>query len=218
MSWKRIALSGGVLNPATEDQSGRRGWVRPAITIVAVCTAIAALSGCFPVSRSFGSAIEPPVPYQPAAAQCNPANDFDKPGPIAFEKLLVTTYGAVVGGEPVLNSISRPCDGTISEHHEGRALDWGMDFRNPAMRFDGELVLVWLFATDSYGNTDAMARRLGIMYVIWNSQIYGSWDNYQAQPYPCGSDPVICHVTHMHFSFDWAGALAQTSFFTGRVG
>jgi hypothetical protein len=175
--------------------------------------AFAVISGCFPVTRSFGPAIEPPVPNQPAAAVCSPANDYDKPGPIALRNLLVATYGSVVDGQPVLNSISRPCDGTVSEHHEGRALDWGMDFRNPGMRFDGQLVLIWLFATDAYGNTDAIARRLGIMYVIWNYQIYGSWDNYQAQPYACGTDPVNCHVTHMHFSFDWPGALAETSFF-----
>jgi hypothetical protein len=190
----------------------RRRWASLAL----IATLLVVLSGCWPKTRVFGPAIEPTVPYQPAGA-CNPALDQDKPGPIALRDLLMQTYGSTVGGQPVLNDISRPCDGSVSEHFEGRALDWGMDYRNPAMQIDGNDVLNWLFATDEYGNRDAIARRLGIMYVIWNYQIYGSWNDYQPSPYACGSDPVSCHVTHMHFSFDWPGALAQTSFFTGRV-
>jgi hypothetical protein len=92
-----------------------------------------------------------------------------------------------------------------------------MDYRNAAMRADGQAVLNWLFATDRFGNKDAIARRLGVMYVIWNHKIYGSWTNYAAAPYSCGTDPTACHVNHIHFSFDLAGAKAQTSFFTGKV-
>ena len=157
------------------------------------------------------------VPYEPAAKKCLASNSYDKPGPIAFRDLLLATYGTVVGGLTVQNGITRPCDATISEHAEGRALDWGMDYRNATMHADGKAVLKWLFATDKYGNKDAMARRLGIMYVIWNKQIYGSWTDYAPAPYTCGTDPTACHVNHMHFSFDWAGARAQTSFFTGKV-
>lgn len=186
-------------------------------TVTALGAVLLLTVGCWPATRTFGPAIEGLVPYTPAAAICVAANDYDKPGPIALRNLLVATYGSQVAGEPVLNSISRPCDGTVSEHHEGRALDWGMDYRNADMRLDGQAVLDWLFATDQYGNRDAIARRLGIMYVIWNSQIYGSWDDYLPAAYACGTDPVVCHVTHMHFSFDWPGALAETSFFTGRV-
>ena len=170
-----------------------------------------------PITRSFGAAIEPSVPYQAAAKKCVAANAYDKPGPVALRALLTTTYGVTVGGRTVYNGITRPCDGSVSEHHEGRALDWGMDYRNAAMQADGKAVLSWLFATDRYGNEHAVARRLGIMYVIWNKQIYGSWSGYEAEPYSCGTDPTACHVDHMHFSFDWPGARAETSFFTGRV-
>ena len=170
-----------------------------------------------PVTRVFSAAIEPNAPYQPAASKCVASNSYDKPGPIAFRNLLLVTYGSEVGGLTVFTGITRPCDGTISEHAEGRALDWGMDYRNAAMQADGKAVLSWLFATDKYGNSNAIARRLGIMYVIWNSQIYGSWNDYNPAPYACGSDPTACHINHMHFSFDIAGSLAETSFFTGRV-
>jgi hypothetical protein len=156
-------------------------------------------------------------PYQAAAKKCVASNSNDKPGPVALRNLLTATYGTVVGGQTVFNGITRPCNGTVSEHHEGRALDWGMDYRNAAMRAPGKAVLNWLFATDPYGNEHAIARRLGIMYVIWNKQIYGSWSDYKPEPYACGTDPTACHVNHMHFSFDWPGARAQTSFFTGRA-
>lgn len=169
------------------------------------------------MTRTFGAAIDPLVPYQAAAKKCLASNAYDKPGPIALRNLLLATYGTNVGGLTVFTGITRPCDGTLSEHHEGRALDWGMDYRNAGMRADGQAVLKWLFATDSAGHTFAIARRLGIMYVIWNKQMYGSWTDYQPRPYACGTDPTACHVNHMHFSFDWAGARAQTSFFTGKV-
>jgi hypothetical protein len=189
-----------------------------AAAVAVGCTPATAPATKAPVTRRFSQAIEASVPYEAAAKKCVASNAYDKPGPIALRNLLTATYGAVVGGQTVFNGITRPCDGTVSEHHEGRALDWGMDYRNAAMRADGKAVLSWLFATDSYGNKHAVARRLGIMYVIWNKQIYGSWNDYKPAPYACGTDPTACHVNHMHFSFDWPGARAQTSFFTGRVG
>lgn len=171
-----------------------------------------------PITRAFTASIESKVPYQPAA-KCKIGQKLatDQPGPVAFRNLLLATYGTQVGGLTVFTGITRPCDGTISEHTEGRALDWGMDYRSAAMRAAGQAVMNWLFATDKFGNKDAIARRLGIMYVIWNHKIYGSWTGYAAAPYSCGTDPTACHVNHMHFSFDLAGAKAQTSFFTGKV-
>jgi hypothetical protein len=195
---------------------------------LALCTALATAVGCapttvtpsskVPATRTFTAAIEANVPYQPAAkCKIGAKLAIDQPGPVDFRNLLLATYGSSVGGLTVFTGISRPCDGTISEHSEGRALDWGMDYRNAAMRADGQAVINWLFATDKYGNKDAIARRLGIMYIIWNHQIYGSWTDYAPAPYSCGTDPTACHVDHIHFSFDLAGAKAQTSFFTGKV-
>jgi hypothetical protein len=202
----------------------RRNWC--AIALIATIGALAACSPATsratantPQTRTFSADIEASVPYVAAAKKCVTSNSYAKPGAINFRGLLLATYGVNVGGKPVYTGISRACDGTLSEHNEGRALDWGMDYRVAAMRTDGNTVLKWLFATDSFGNTFAMAKRLGIMYVIWNKQIYGSWNDYQAKPYACGpgTNPTACHVDHMHFSFSWPGAKAQTSFFTGRV-
>jgi hypothetical protein len=74
--------------------------------------------------------------------------------------------------------------------------------------------MTWLLAPDELGNDGAMARRLGVMYVIWDSRI---WRSYQAargwQPYS-GASP---HTDHVHLSFSWAGALGETSYWSGKV-
>ena len=210
------------------ETEGVHTWMARAGAAFTLCVALVTAASCtpatitpstkVPATRTFTAAIETGVPYQPAAkckVGAKPATD--QIGPVDFRNLLLATYGSSVGGRTVFNGITRPCDGTISEHSEGRALDWGMDYRNTAMRADGQAVINWLFATDKFGNQHAIARRLGIMYVIWNHKIYGSWDKYAPAPYTCGTDPTACHVDHIHFSLDWAGARAQTSFFTGKA-
>jgi hypothetical protein len=134
-----------------------------------------------------------------------------EPGVKAFEKVTLATYR---------NSLSdgdmRACSGgSSSEHYDGRAWDWGVDHRNARQRADGRSMLRWLFKSDSDGNKDAMFRRLGLMYVIWNRRIWGSWDQHW-EPYSC-SGANACHVTHIHFSFGWAGAEKRTSYWTGKA-
>lgn len=151
--------------------------------------------------------IEPMPPYQPQT-YCNPT---DKPGVVAFGKLLTATYA----GTSIV-SISRPCGTDTSEHYDGRALDWGgVYYTNAAQVAEVKAVFGWLFAKDAAGNANAMLRRLGIMYVIWNKQIWGVWSQ-KWEPYAC-SGVTACHQDHVHFSFDWSGALKKTSFWTGVV-
>jgi hypothetical protein len=138
---------------------------------------------------------------------CDPT---PKPGTVALRNLLLSRYPATVSF-----GISRACDvGGRSEHKEGRAFDWGANVNNPGQRAAVENFIAALFATDSYGHHHALARRMGVMYVIWNQQIWGA---YQAdagwQPYS-GDSP---HTDHMHISLSWAGARAETSFYSGKV-
>jgi len=56
------------------------------------------------------------------------------------------------------------------------------------------------------------------MYIIWNKRIWNAsgwggsgWSAYRCHGY------TACHRNHVHFSFGWAGALARTSFWSGRV-
>jgi hypothetical protein len=69
----------------------------------------------------------------------------------------------------------------------------------------------WLLATDSHGNPHAMIRRFGIMYMIWNKQIWKAYQPSKGWQAYTGSNP---HTDHTHFSFSWDGADRQTSFWT----
>jgi hypothetical protein len=101
----------------------------------------------------------------------------------------------------------------VSEHKEGRAFDWGVHADDPTELAAAEAVLAWMLGPDDTGQPYAIARRLGLMYVIWDGRI---WSSFLAEegwrPY-VGRSP---HRDHIHFSFDWNGALAQSSFWQGE--
>ena len=156
---------------------------------------------------SLPTAIEQLAPYQPETF-CSPTV---KPGTQALANLLTATYPGTA-----IVSLVRPCASDTSEHYDGRAIDWGVDHRNPAQRAQGKAFLDWLFAPDASGDSDAMVRRLGIMYVIWNHKIWGAYSGHW-EPYTNCSGPTACHVDHMHISLDWSGAMKKTSFWTGVV-
>jgi len=153
-------------------------------------------------------AIEDMPSYQPQTF-CDP---ISKPGVVALGALLTATYP-----DTSVIDIARSCpsESGTSEHKDGRALDWGANYKNPQQVAEVHAVFAWLFAKDAQGNPNAMLRRLGIMYIIWNKQIWGTWSQ-SWQPYSC-SGVTACHQDHVHFSFDWAGALKKTSFWTGKV-
>ena len=152
------------------------------------------------------SAIEAPAPYQ-GPTICDPVA---RPGTVALRALVLANYPGT--GD---SGIVRACTaGGASEHKEGRAWDWRVTTANPAHVKQVADFTSWLTATDEHGNTAAMARRLGIMYMIWDAKI---WKSYQAargwQPYT-GASP---HTDHVHFSLSWAGAYGKTSYWTGTV-
>ena len=152
------------------------------------------------------SDIEVMPPYQPQTF-CSPTV---KPGTQALADKLTATYSGTA-----IVSLVRPCGSDTSEHYDGRAIDWGVDHRNTKQEAQGKAFLHWLFATDAAGDDHAMVRRLGVMYIIWNKQIWGSWSQ-KWEPYSC-SGVTACHVDHMHISLDWSGAMKKTSFWTGIV-
>lgn len=161
-----------------------------------------------PVADGWGPAIEPLSDYEPQAL-CDPT---PKPGVVGFRNLALQAFP---GSRDL--GIGQSCDTPdgVSEHKEGRAFDFGVRIDVPAERAMADRMLTWLFATDRYGNQDAMIRRLGVMYIIWDHRIWGSYRADEGwRPYD-GPNP---HTDHIHISFDWAGALAKTSFWTGKVG
>jgi hypothetical protein len=179
------------------------GLVTAVVTALAPTAALAIVPTA-PVKLP--STIEEFPPYQPQSF-CDPVV---KPGTLALGTLLTKTYK----GTSIID-YTRPCGSDTSEHYDGRAIDWGVDHRNDTQRAQGNAFLKWLFATDSHGNKFANVRRLGVMYVIWHKEIWGSWDQ-SWQPYSC-SGVTACHVDHMHISLDWSGGMKKTSFWTGVV-
>lgn len=160
--------------------------------------------------------LEDPAPYVKQVS-CDPVA---KPGATALGTLLVATYPGTSFG------VARPCgdDGIASEHYEGRAVDWMVRARDPEAVARAEAFLGWLLAPDAAGNGFANARRLGVMYVIWNDRIWGSYasaDGWRAYS-SCAAHPepawdTSCHRDHVHLSLSWAGAAGRTSFWTGKV-
>lgn len=136
-------------------------------------------------------------------------------------RLLTSTYPGTS------YQITRAC-GTAavptSEHYDGRAVDWMVSVRNLRGKARARAVLSWLFAKDSAGNRYANARRLGVMYVIWNNNIWGAYNASEGwRPYStCRRHPgraydTTCHRNHMHLSLSWEGATGRTSFWTKQV-
>ena len=171
----------------------------------------------FPATpKGVPSGIEALASYVPADS----CDVLDKPGSTALGRFLKATYPGSSYG------ISRSC-GTdamsTTEHYEGRAVDWMSSVRVPQQKANAEAVLRWLLEKDSAGRPYANARRLGVMYVIWDNKIWGAyrpgdgWRPYQSCGTAAKAGPAFdtgCHRDHIHFSLSWEGAMGTTSFWT----
>ncbi|HHU10272.1 MAG TPA: peptidoglycan-binding protein, partial [Intrasporangiaceae bacterium] len=157
----------------------------------------------------------PPQPPVPLPAEIDVAPSYQgqttcdptaKPGPIAFAALLNTHYGKRSYG------ITRACGNGVTEHSEGRALDWMINANKPSEKAIADSIVQWLSASDAKGNPGVMARRFGINYIIWNRKVWRAyapergWANYT------GAHP---HDDHIHITFTWDGAYQRTSWWTG---
>ncbi len=157
-----------------------------------------------PTNRNLPQELDVASPYVPQST-CDPN---PKPGVTAFARLMANHY------EEFSYGISRECDHGLTEHSEGRALDWMLDANDPHEREVADSVISWLLAPDDQGRPAAMARRFGIMYIIWNRQIWGTYQMSDGwRPYN-GPSP---HTDHIHFSFSWDGAMQRTSWWTGKA-
>jgi hypothetical protein len=175
-------------------------------TLVAVLVLPATGAAAAPPAVTPGYDIEAFSPFQGQTA----CEAISRTGVTAFRALVLAAYPETRNG-----GIVRTCSiRGASEHKEGRAWDWMVDVDKPLEAAAAEDLIAWLTSPDEHGNQAAMARRLGVMYIIWNAQI---WKSYQAdrgwQPYR-GTN---AHTDHVHISFSWAGALQRTSYWTGQV-
>lgn len=152
-------------------------------------------------SRTLPSALDVAPPYQPGTLCLTE----DQVGPVAFAKLLDATYGKHAWG------VLRRCD---QEHGEGRALDWMLNANKSSDLAMGNAITRWLAAPDAQGRQGAMARRVGVNYIIWNRQIWKAWAPERGWQAYTGSSP---HTDHIHLSFTWDGAVKRTSWWTGTA-
>jgi hypothetical protein len=204
----RLLLQGTREVPRSSPAApGRARVVLAALVAVLAAPVLTATpAAAAPPAVTPGPAIEAFAPYQ-GQTTCDPVA---RPGALALRRLVLDAYPETADA-----GIVRPCTaGGASEHKEGRAWDWRVSTDDPDEVAQVAEFLDWLLASDEHGNPAAMARRLGVMYVIWDSKV---WKSYQAargwQPY-VGASP---HTDHVHISLSWAGAYGVTSYWTGTV-
>ena len=71
----------------------------------------------------------------------------------------------------------------------------------------------WMLAKDARGNAYAQARRLGVMYLIWNNKTWSAYRPERAGGKPAAASApgggtaydTACHRNHVHISLSWAG-------------
>ena len=202
------------LRPTQEDMPRRLTRLRlPAVTVLLALTASliplvlstsAAAAPPKPNTPSFGRAIEGYAPYE-GNTICDPVN---RPGTKKLAGLIRQTYGT---DESI--GMSRNACYTTSEHNDGRALDWMIDASNARDKAKANTFLDWLLATDRHGNKHAMARRLGVMYIIFNHRMWRAYGDPGWSAYT-GTNP---HIDHIHISLSYDGSSGRTSFWTGKA-
>lgn len=188
-----------------------------ALTVVTMAltpaVATSKVSAVLPPERLYPAVLDAPIEYE-GMTTCDPVA---RPGALMLRQLLLDTYGQAVIG------ITRACDqDSISEHKEGRAVDWMVDWKNSAERAEAQAFVDWVTAPGPDGTPAANARRLGIMYIGWGDEMWRAYDPgrgwtelkgcYSLQG--SGSD-TFCHRDHVHFSMTWDGAAGRTSYWDG---
>ena len=189
--------------------------MRPLPILLTALLSLLAPLGLLGPAHADARPIEDYAAYQPAGT-CHPQ---PRPGTVALARWIHHRFGGYVG-------MSRPCGkhrSVTSEHQAGRALDWSNDVHSAADRRRVHRLFDELFATDRHGNTDARARRMGIMYVIWNDRIFEAGNGFRPERYKNSGcrrvkrcSPTLRHRDHVHISLDGQGARGLTSWYAAR--
>jgi peptidoglycan hydrolase-like protein with peptidoglycan-binding domain len=150
-----------------------------------------------PPTKALPVGLDVQTPYEPQVS----CDTRTQPGVTAFADLMKAHYKTGVAGT------NRPCQGDVSEHYDGRALDWMLNVNNVTQKEVADSVTTWLSA-----NNGAMARRFGVSYIIWNKKM---WREYRPELGWVAYTGPVPHTDHVHFSFSWDGARKRTSWWTG---
>jgi hypothetical protein len=160
-----------------------------------------------------GSPIEDP--QYDFAHRCRPRST---PGVRALESWIDRHYAGTSWGVYRCERLDKH---SRSLHSEGRALDWHLDARRKPERRAANSLIDLLLAPDAQGNTQALARRMGVQELIFNCRAwFGGEDGME--PYSACQgrrrvDPTTAHRDHIHIGLNRAGAKAQTSFWLSSL-
>jgi hypothetical protein len=165
-------------------------------------------------SAPFVLPLEPYAGYQPQTT----CKRTPKPGVLMLADWLVARGGGY-------GPISRSCAGSSrSEHKESRAFDWLLDATDPVDAALAAALLDELLAPDDTGQPHALARRMGIMYIIWDDTMYASYDGFVAKRYLSSGcrnrrtcSPTLRHRDHLHVSLTRKGARGRTSWYYAQA-
>ncbi|WP_030485551.1 hypothetical protein [Nocardioides aequoreus] len=161
--------------------------------------------------------VEGYAPYD-GQTRCSPKA---KPGAVAMRAWTVDRFGGRAGG------ISRACSKGVSEHKEGRAFDWTVTAKKKKDRLRVRKLLRTLFAEGPSGEAHELARRMGVMYVIWDDRMWASYRGFEPSPYVssgCNAKKLrkcsatLRHRDHVHVSLSRKGGRAKTSWYATPEG
>jgi hypothetical protein len=169
--------------------------------------------GTITSSAPYVMPLEPYAGYQPQTRCMRKA----KPGVLMLADWLVARGGGY-------GAIFRVCAGSsTSEHKESRAFDWVLDATSETDQALAAALLDELLAPDDTGEPNALARRMGIMYVIWDDTMYASYDEFVAKRYLSSGcrnrrtcSPTLRHRDHLHISLTRQGAKGLTSWYAAQ--
>ena len=81
-----------------------------------------------------------------------------------------------------------------------------------------------VFADGPSGERAVVARRMGIMYIIWNDRMFAAWDQFRPEPYLSSScrsrkkcSKTLRHRDHVHISLTRQAAQRRTSWYRYRM-
>jgi hypothetical protein len=203
-----------VLDPALRP-AARRERHRARAALAALLAPLLLAGGVLLTAAPPAAAgIEDFAHYQPEE-RCSPKA---KAGAEYLSGWLVRTYGGARG------RIGSACTDSVSEHQEGRAVDWSNDATTKAGRTRVKEFLRDVLAADHRDRPAAKARRMGIMYLIWDDRMWAAWDGFEPEPYLSSSctnvkkcSKTLRHRDHVHVSLSRKGGHGRTSFYDGRV-
>jgi len=100
-----------------------------------------------------------------------------------------------------------------SNHAQGRAMDIMVGQVSGAWnQYRGNSIVNWLLATDSAGNVNANARRLGVQQILWNDKCWNSDGDRGIGSATAMRQCGYGHFDHVHIDLTLAGSEAATSY------